>query len=82
MSQKDRQSHQLSVYRNIRADCWENESDEVKAEIQKLFDEEHGVKDDDENAEESEAKEDVDNDGDFNNDDDDEEKTLLRQQQE
>jgi hypothetical protein len=81
MSKKNQNSHQLSVYRRIRADSWENESDEVKAEIQNLFDEEHGVKDDEDDVDgnKSEAKE---GDDDDFNDDDNEEKSLLRQQQE
>ena len=83
MSKKKQNSHQLRVYRRIRANCWENESDEVKAEIRNLFDEEHGVKDDEDDVDgdKSEAKEEVDNDVDFNGDDD-EEKILLQQQQE
>jgi hypothetical protein len=70
-------ARQLSVYRRIRAESWENESDEVKAEIQILFDEKNQ-----ENADgsESETKDD-DNNGGFNDDDDDE-KILLGRQQE
>jgi hypothetical protein len=75
LSPKKRPSYQLSVYRRIRADCWNNESDEVKAEIQNIFDEEHRVKDE-ENADgsDTETKDD--------DDDDDEEKILLGHQQE
>ena len=80
MSKKNQHSHQLSVYRRIHANCWENESDEVKAEIQHLFDEEHGLEDEKADGNESEAKEDVGEDNKFN--DDDEKKTLLQQQQE
>ena len=83
MSQKKRHSYQLSVYRRIRAACWEDESNEVKTEIQNLFDEQRGVKDEEDNVDgnESEGKEEVDNGNDSDNDDN-EEKTLLRQQQE
>ena len=78
---KKKHAHQLSVYRRIRAECWKNESDEVKAEIQKIFDEEHRVKDEEENVDgsEFEGKED---DDDCDNDDGDEEKILIRNQQE
>jgi hypothetical protein len=71
LPQKKKKAHQLSVYRRIRADCWKNESDEVKGEIQGIFDEEHEVK-----ADGNESEEDEDDDDD-NNDDDDDEKTLL-----
>ena len=82
LSQKKCPAYQLSVYRRIRADCWKDESDEVKAEIQNIFDEEHRVKDE-ENADgnDSEAKDDNDGDDDFNDDGDDE-KILLGHQQE
>jgi hypothetical protein len=84
LPQKKQQAHQLSVYHRIRADCWKNESNEVRAEIQMIFDEEHGVKanqSDQENADgnESETKDDEDNDL---KDDDDDEKILLQRQQE
>jgi hypothetical protein len=77
LSLKMQRAQQLSVYRRIRAESWENESDEVKAEIQILFDEKNQ-----ENADgsESETKDD-DNNGGFNDDDDDE-KILLGRQQE
>ena len=82
LSQKKHPAYQLSVYRRIRADCWKDESDEVKAEIQNIFDEEHRVKDE-ENADgnDTEAKDDNDGDDDFNDDGDDE-KILLGHQQE
>jgi hypothetical protein len=84
LSQQKQKAFQFSVYLRIRADCWKNESDEVKAEIQNIFDEEHGVKDeqDDENADGTDSKEDEDNDNDFSDDDDDDEKSLLQRQQE
>lgn len=69
---KKKHAHQLSVYRRIRAECWKNESDEVKAEIQNIFDEEHGVKDEEENVDGN----------DCDNDDGNEEKILIRNQQE
>jgi hypothetical protein len=73
-------SRQLSIYRRIRADCWENESDEVKGEIKKIFNEEtkagEGAK---VNMDGSESETENDDD---HNDDDDEEKTSLRAQQE
>lgn len=84
LSKKKKLAQRLLVYRRIRADCWKDESDEVKAEIQKIFDEENGIKGEEENADgiESDSKEDDANDsGDFNDDDDDE-KVLLRHQQE
>jgi hypothetical protein len=81
LAKKKQPAYQLSVYRRIRADCWKDESDDVKAEIQNIFDEEHRVKDE-ENADgsETETKGD-DNDGDFNDGGDDE-KILLGHQQE
>jgi len=86
LPQKKQQAYQLSAYRRIRADCWKNESDEVKAEIQSIFDEEYGVKaeqDDKDNVDgnDSETKEDEDNDNDLNDDEDDE-KILLQHRQE
>lgn len=83
LSPKKQQAHQLSVYLRIRAESWKNESDVVKAEIQKIFDEEHGVKadqDDDEKGDESDA--DIKEDEDNNFADDDEEKISLQRQQE
>lgn len=81
LPQKMKHSQRMSIYLRIRGDCWKNESDEVKAEIQKIFDEKNRVKaetDEDEDEIDSETE---DNDND-NNDDDDDEKTLLRRQQE
>lgn len=78
---KKQHAHQLSVYQRIRADCWKNESDEVKAEIQNIFDDEHRVKVDEENADGSEPETKEDDNDDFNNDGDDE-KNLLGHQQE
>jgi hypothetical protein len=80
LPQKEKKAHQLSTYRRICANCWRDESDEVKAEIQGIFDEEHKEKADEEKADESE--EDEDNNNNNNNDDDDDEKTLLQHQQE
>lgn len=84
LPKKKKLAYQLSVYKRIRADCWKDESDEVKDEIQNIFDEEHGVKGGEENGDgsESETKEDGDNIGGFNDDDDDDEKTLIRHKQE
>jgi hypothetical protein len=85
LSQKKKHAHQLSVYRRIRADCWKNESDEVKDEIQEIFDKKHGVKAEDEDADGNKSEEvdgDGDDDDDDDNDDDDDEKALLRKQQE
>jgi hypothetical protein len=81
LPQKKKRAHQLSVYKRIRADCWEKESDEVKAEIQDVFDEENGVKAEEENTDGngSETKEE---DEDNDDEDNDDEKTLLRHQQE
>jgi Ran GTPase-activating protein (RanGAP) involved in mRNA processing and transport len=67
-------AHQLSVYLRIRANCWKNESDEVKAEIQQIFDNQG-----DEENEENESESDDDG-GDDEKDDD--EKALLQRQQE
>ena len=77
---KKRVAHQLTVYRRIRAECWKNESEEVKAEIQKLFDKEHEAKadqDDEDNEDEDATDEDKDK-----NDDEDDEKILLQRRQE
>ena len=86
LPQKKKHAYQLAVYKRIRADCWKNESDEVKAEVQNIFDGGHGVKDDEENGDESESesetKEGGDSGGGFNDDDDYDEKTLIRHQQE
>jgi hypothetical protein len=82
LSQQKKKAYQFSVYLRIRADCWKNESDEVKAEIQNIFDEEHGVKDeqDDEKTDGTGSdEEDKDKDEDFSDDD---EKSLLQHQQE
>jgi hypothetical protein len=68
-----RHAHQLSVYLRIRANCWKNESDEVKAEIQEIFDNQRD--EDEENESESD-----DNGGGDEKDDD--EKSLLQRQQE
>jgi hypothetical protein len=85
LSPKKQQAHKLSVYRRIRAESWENESDVVKDEIQKLFDEEHAVKadqDDEENEDESDPDtKDIKEDEDNNFDDDDERISLQHQQE-
>ena len=82
LPQKMKHSQRMSVYLRIRGDCWKNESDEVKAEIQKIFDEKNRVKaETDEEDEDEIDSETEDNDND-NNDDDDDEKTLLQRQQE
>lgn len=82
LPQKQQNAHQLSVYRRIRADCWKNESDEVKAEIQKLFDEEHGVKTDEGDEDNMDGFESETEEKNDDYDDDDDEKTLLQRQQE
>lgn len=82
---KKKHAHQLSVYRRIRADCWKNESDDVKAEIQEIFDDEHKVKadHDEENTDGNESEtDDKGKDDDEDDDDDDDEKAFLRHQQE
>jgi lysozyme family protein len=82
LSQKKQHARQLSVYLHIRADCWKNESDEIKAEIQKIFDEKHGLKADVEDGEASEAKQDDEDNDDASDgdddDDDDNERTLIQ----
>jgi hypothetical protein len=83
LTKKKRQAHQLSVYLRVRSECWENESEEVKVEIQNIFDEEHGIKADEGDEEkvdgnESETREDED----LNDDDSNDEKILLQRQQE
>jgi len=83
LSQKKQHARQLSVYLRIRADCWKNESDEIKAEIQKIFDEKHGLKadeGDEENADGNES-DNEDNDDPSDGDDDDDERTLIQRQQ-
>lgn len=83
LSRTEKVSRQLSIYRRIRAECWENESDEVRAKIRKIFSEEHEAKadgGDKVNMDGSESEtESNDND---HNDDDNEEKSSLRAQQE
>ena len=81
LSSKMQCAQQLSVYHRIRAESWKNESDEVRAEIQNIFNENHQVKGDEENPDESEPEtKDDDNDGDFNDDDDDEKIFLGHRQ--
>ena len=73
LSQTERASRQLTHYHRIRAECWANESPEVRAEILKLYDTEHRDDDDEEEFDDNEE-------GDAGEDED--EKTLLRRQQE
>lgn len=71
---KKKHAYQFSAYLRIRAECWKNESDEVKAEIQDVLDEEH-----EENVDGNESETKEDKDEDFNVDD---EKVLVQHQQE
>ena len=73
LTQPERASHQMLHYQRIRAECWANESPEVRAEVLKLYDAEHHDDDDDED-DDDENVEDADGDED--------EKTLLGRQQE
>lgn len=72
LSQSERASRQLTHYHRIRAECWANESPEVRAEILKLYDTEHN--DDDE--------EELDDNEEGDADEDEDEKSLLGRQQE
>lgn len=66
-SQTEQHSRQLKHYQRIRAECWANESHEVRDEVLKIYDSEHN--DDEEEEDEDE------------NDEDEDEKTLLVRQQ-
>ena len=70
LSQGERSARQMVVYHKIRAESWATESDEVKAEVQQVYDQAHQDKADSSDEE----GEDDDNDAD--------EKDLLRRQQE
>jgi hypothetical protein len=72
LPQSERASRQLTHYHRIRAECWANESPEVRAEILKLYDTEHN--DDDE--------EELDDNEEGDADEDEDEKSLLGRQQE
>ena len=74
-------SLQLSVYRCIHADCWENESDEVRAEIMKIFNENHAKDDEGDKVNVDGSDSETENNDNDHNDDDDE-KTSLQAQQE
>ena len=80
LSQKKHHAYQLSVYQCIHANCWKNESDEVKDEIQNIFNEKHRLKDKENSGRnETETKDDNEDESNDNNND---EKTLLGHQQE
>ena len=81
LPQMKKVSLQLSVYRRIRADCWENKSDEVRAEIMKIFNENHAKADEGDEVNVDGSDSETENNDDDHNDDDDE-KTSLRAQQE
>ena len=75
LTQPERASHQMLHYQHIRAECWANESPEVRAEVLKLYDaEHHDNDDDDDDDDDDEDTEDA--------DDDEDEKTFLGRQQE
>ena len=81
LTQNERSARQMTAYRKIRAEAYATESDDVKAEIQKIYDQEHHDKDDPSHEEEEEEEDDDDN-----NDNDDNgrtnEKDLLQRQEE
>ena len=70
LTQLELNTRQLRHYQRIRADCWVNESPEVREEVLKVYDAEHNG---DDNEEE--------NDDDENEDDEDEKSLLIRQQE-
>jgi hypothetical protein len=70
LSQGERSARQMAVYRKIRAESWATESDEVKAEVQQVYDQGHQ---DEADSSDEEGEED---------DDEADEKTLLQRQQE
>ena len=70
LTQLELHSHQLKHYQRIRADCWVNESPEVREEVLKIYDGEHTGDDDEEE-----------NDDEENDDEEDEKSILIRQQE-
>ena len=69
LSQPEHASRQLKHYQRIRAECWANESPEVREEVLKIYDAEHNG---DEEEEEEENEDDE--------TDEDEKGLLIRQQ--
>lgn len=70
LTQLELNTRQLRHYQQIHADCWVNESPEVREEVLKIYDAEHNGGDDDEE-----------NDDDENEDDEDEKSLVIRQQE-
>ena len=70
LTQLELNTHQLRHYQQIHANCWVNESPEVREEVLKVYDAEHNG---DDNEEE--------NDDDENEGDEDEKILLIRQQE-
>ena len=81
LTQNERSARQMTAYRKIRAEAYATESDDVKAEIQKIYNQEHHDKDDPSHEEEEEEEDNDDND---DNDDNGRtnEKDLLQRQEE
>lgn len=69
LSQPEQASRTMKHYHRIRAESWAKESSEVRAEVLKIYDNEDG------------ADEDEENEMDGSEEDDDERSSLLRQQQ-
>jgi hypothetical protein len=69
LSQPEHASLQLKHYQRIRAECWANESHEVREEVLKIYDAEHNGDEEDEENEDDEPDE-----------DEDEKGLLIRQQ--
>lgn len=77
LTQPERASRQMLHYHRIRAECWGNESPEIRAEVLKIYDAEHHNDDDEDEGDGNEGDENEDDE-----DEDEDEKSLLERQQE
>ena len=71
LSQPERASRRLTYYQRIRAECWSNESPEVREEVLKIYDTEHNGDEEDDDGEENEDE----------TDEVEDKKSLLERQQ-
>jgi hypothetical protein len=63
LSQPEHASRQLKHYQCIRAECWANESPEIREEVLKIYDAEHNGDEEEEEIEDDEPIEDEDKKG-------------------
>lgn len=78
-TKKQHDARKMAIYQRLRAEHWQQESGDVQAEVQKIYDDQEDSDHDDSNSDR-----DNDSDSDDSNDDDDEEaseKKLLGRQQ-